>query len=162
MIKEIKESHFLIYSFLASVAAMLFALYYQYFENYPPCEFCNYQRVPYIFLILAIPTLVFIKKFKKYVLLSITFLFFISLVISSLHFGIEKGYWTMSTSCSNLSGEFDDIDSLRNFLSEVPITKCDEVIWSHLGISMAGYNMLFSLLNFLLSIFFQLRKKYER
>ena len=68
----------------------------------------------------------------------------------------------MSTSCSNLSGDFDNIDSLRNFLSEVPITKCDEVIWSHLGISMAGYNMLFSLLNFLLSIFFQLRKKYER
>ena len=162
MIREIKESHFLIYSFLASISAMLFALYYQYFENYPPCEFCNYQRVPYIFLIFIIPILGFVEKFKKYTLLIVILLFFISLIISSLHFGIEKGYWTISTSCSNLSGDFDNIDSLRNFLSEVPITKCDEVIWSHLGISMAGYNMLFSLLNFLLSIFFQLRKKYER
>ena len=158
---KIKEIHFLIYSFLASVFAMLFALYYQYFENYPPCEFCYYQRVPYIFLILIIPGLGFIKKFKKYVLLTVTFSFFLSLVISSLHFGIEKGYWIMSTSCSNLSKDFNDIDSLRNFLSNVPITKCDEVIWSYLGISMAGYNMLFSLLNFILSIFFYLRKKYE-
>ena len=159
MIKEIKESHFLIYSFLASISAILFALYYQYFENYPPCEFCNYQRVPYIFLILIIPILGLIKKYKKYTLLIITLLFFISLIISSLHFGIEKGYWTINTSCSNLSGDFNDIDSLRNFLSQVPITKCDEVIWSYFGISMAGYNMLFSLLNFLLSIFFCLRRK---
>ena len=159
MIGWIRKSHFLFYSFIASISAVTFALYYQYFENYPPCEFCIYQRIPYITLIFTIPIIVIIKKFKKSVLFIVSFLFFTSLVIASLHFGIEKGYWTLSTSCSNVSGEFDNIDSLRNFLSEVPITKCDEVIWSYLGISMAGYNMLFSLLNFLLSIFFQLGKK---
>ena len=162
MIKWIGKSHFLFYSFIASIFALMFALYYQYFENYPPCEFCIYQRVPYIILIFIIPIIGIIKKFKKNVLLIVSFLFFTSLVIASLHFGIEKGYWTMSTSCSNISGDFDNIDSLRNFLSEVPITKCDEVIWSYLGISMAGYNMLFSLLNFILSIFFIVRENYAK
>ena len=33
---------------LASAALLGAALYFQYFENLPPCELCIYQRIPYI------------------------------------------------------------------------------------------------------------------
>ena len=147
------------YSFFVSIAAITFAFYYQYIENYPPCEFCIYQRIPYFFLILFIPILIFLNKFKSNVLYIIPTVFLASLVVSVIHVGIEKGIFEFSSSCSSTGEQFNDVESLKKFLNEVPITKCNEVIWSYLGFSMAQYNSLFSFVNFAITIIILSNKK---
>jgi len=147
--------YFLTYSFFASSSAIIFALYYQYFENFQPCSFCIYQRIPYILIIFVFLTYLIFKRKKYFFENIILFLFFTSLIISTTHFGIEQGFWTFKTSCTNEIEDFDNIEQLRLSLMEVPIAKCDEILWSYKGISMAGYNVLFSLINVLLSIFYR-------
>lgn len=147
------------YSFFVSIFAITFAFYYQYIENYPPCEFCIYQRIPYFFLIFFIPLLFLANKYKTTFLYIIPTVFLFSLVIASVHVGIEKSFFEFSSSCSSTGEQFSDIESLRNFLDEAPITKCNEVIWSYLGFSMAQYNSLFSLMNFAITMFILLNKK---
>ena len=147
------------YSFFVSIIAITFAFYYQYIENYPPCEFCIYQRIPYFFLIFFIPLLLLVNKFKTSFMYIIPSAFFASLVIASVHVGIEKSFFEFSSSCSSTGEQFSDIESLRNFLDEAPITKCNEVIWSYLGFSMAQYNSLFSFINFAVTMFIILNKK---
>ena len=38
---------------------------------------------------------------------------------------------------------FEDIESLRQSLENTPIAKCDEIIFSVMGLSLANINLLF-------------------
>ena len=76
----------------------------------------------------------------------------ISLLLSVTHAGVELGWWQIKSSCSNNIKDFNDIEKLRSFLEDVPITKCDQIIWSYKGISMAGYNVIFSIVNLIILI----------
>ena len=147
------------YSFLVSLVAVTFALYYQYFENYPPCTFCIYQRIPYYFLLSFIPFVILINQLRNSFVFIIPLVFLTSLIISSIHVGIEQGFFEFSSSCSSTGEQFNNIESLRKFLDEAPITKCNEVIWSYLGFSMAQYNLLFSFFNFVITIAILLNRK---
>tara|TARA_B100000989_G_scaffold291905_1_gene267048 strand:- start:2941 stop:3444 length:504 start_codon:yes stop_codon:yes gene_type:complete len=150
------------YSFFVSIVAVTFAFYYQYIENYPPCEFCIYQRIPYFFLIIIIPILFVLNKVNTSILYIIPVIFLASLLVSLMHVGIEKGFLEFSSSCSSTGEKFNDVESLRNFLNEVPITKCNEIIWSYLGFSMAQYNSLFSFINFGITMFILIYKRFSK
>ena len=145
-----KNLYFISYSFLFSLTAILFALYYEYIENYPPCELCIYQRFPYYLIIVT--TLFFFVFKKNFNIVSslIILAVFISLLLSVTHAGVELGWWQIKSSCSNNIRDFNDIEKLRSFLEDVPITKCDQIIWSYKGISMAGYNVIFSIVNLII------------
>ena len=146
----LKNLYFIFYSFLFSLTAILFALYYEYIENYPPCELCIYQRFPYYLIIVT--TLFFFVFKKNFNIVSslIILAVFISLLLSVTHAGVELGWWQIKSSCSNNIRDFNDIEKLRSFLEDVPITKCDQIIWSYKGISMAGYNVTFSIVNLII------------
>ena len=147
-----KNLYFIFYSFLFSLTAILFALYYEYIENYPPCELCIYQRFPYYLIIVT--TLFFFVFKKNFNIVSslIILAVFISLLLSVTQAGVELGWWQIKSSCSNNIRDFNDIEKLRSFLEGVPITKCDQIIWSYKGISMAGYNVIFSIVNLIILI----------
>lgn len=133
-----------------SISALAFAYYFQYFENYPPCELCIYQRIPYYFSIILI-LIYFVIPIKDSIVLKLLFLAFISsFVVSGFHFGVENDLWEYKSACSSGKNNFDNINDLRSFLEEAPIIKCDEVILSFWGVSMATLNML---LSFLMSLF---------
>ena len=148
-----KNKQYYIFSFLFSLFAIIFALYYQYIENYLPCELCIYQRIPY-FIIILISSYAFLVNGNKNYMYFIGFLFLTSLVISITHFGVEQEFWQINSSCSNNTMDFENIDQLKAFLEDVPITKCNEITWSLFGISMAGYNVIYSIINILISIFY--------
>ena len=65
----------------------------------------------------------------------------------------------MNTSCASKINDFEDIEQLRSSLMSATITKCDEIIWSYKGISMAGYNMIFSFLNLVFLTFYSFKVK---
>ena len=58
--------------------------------------------------------------------------------------GVEQGWWEGTSGCGSISTT-DDLAALRAQIMNAPIVRCDEVAWSLFGISMAGYNVLYSL-----------------
>ena len=144
---------------LGSVLLLLGALAFQYLGDLPPCKLCYWQRYPHILAIIfgviysytSLGALVFIPAVAA----------FSSAGVGAYHFGIEKEFWSGPNTCS--SGNINNIstDDLIEQIMSAPITKCDEVLWSFLNISMAGWNTLFSALLGLLwvSLFFKFQKK---
>ena len=60
------------------------------------------------------------------------------------HTGVEFHFWPGPASCSG-SGTISDIGDLASGLDgSRPRVSCDQTGWSFLGVSMAGYNLLFS------------------
>jgi disulfide bond formation protein DsbB len=59
------------------------------------------------------------------------------------HAGAEYGWWTIDCQAEDISAL--SADSLLEGLSRAQnVVLCDEVVWSFLGLSMAGWNALFS------------------
>jgi disulfide bond formation protein DsbB len=64
----------------------------------------------------------------------------VSAGIGTLHVGVEQGWWPGPTTCvapdiANVSPE----ELLERILA-APVVRCDDVAWSFLGVSMAGWN----------------------
>ena len=70
---------------------------------------------------------------------------------SGRHAGMEYGFWHIDCQASDISGvtAADVFEAMSSALNVVP---CDEVAWSMLGISLAGYNFLFSVVMGLLTL----------
>ncbi len=67
------------------------------------------------------------------------------------HAGMEYGFWTIDCQAVDISNL--TVEDLDNFMGSAQnVVPCDEVPWSMLGISMAGYNFLFSVAMGLISL----------
>jgi disulfide bond formation protein DsbB len=62
------------------------------------------------------------------------------------HAGVEWGFWQGPTECTGPVLDFGKAGSLLDNLDKVKVIRCDEVQWRFLGLSLAGYNALISLL----------------
>jgi disulfide bond formation protein DsbB len=67
-------------------------------------------------------------------------------VLGSYHAGVEWKFWQGPTDCSGPIVDFGKAGGLLQQLDTVKVIRCDEVQWRFLGLSMAGYNVLISLL----------------
>lgn len=67
------------------------------------------------------------------------------------HAGMEYGFWTIDCQAIDVSGV--TLDSVMATLNAgANVVPCDEAAWTMLGVSMAGYNALFSAALCLISI----------
>jgi disulfide bond formation protein DsbB len=62
----------------------------------------------------------------------------VSGAIGVYHAGVEYGFWEGLTTCTASAASLEDI-------MKVPLIRCDQVQWSLFGISLAGFNAIFSL-----------------
>jgi disulfide bond formation protein DsbB len=62
------------------------------------------------------------------------------------HAGVEWQFWQGPTECSGPIGNFGSAASMLERLDAVKVIRCDEVQWRFLGLSLAGYSVLISLL----------------
>ena len=68
-----------------------------------------------------------------------------SAAIGAYHTGVERHWWPGPSTCT--SGSIANI-SAKDLLAQIqaaPVIKCDQVAWQMMGLSMASWNMLFSL-----------------
>jgi disulfide bond formation protein DsbB len=105
-----------------------------------PCEMCWWQRYAH-FAALAFALVAWLRPpgtiFVALAALGIA----ISGVIGGFHAGVEYGWWEGLTRCATTSlGSGDPLEAIMN----TPTVRCDEVQWSLVGISLAGWNFLFS------------------
>ena len=138
--------------FATSVFALGNAYTAQYAFDLEPCILCLYQRVPYVvtgvlgmgaFLLPAHQTA---WKARAVVLSSVVFL--IGAGIAFYHVGVEQHWWASVAACGAPSGggEPQTVDELRQLLMQAkPVKACHEVDWTLFGLSMATYNVAFSL-----------------
>ena len=68
--------------------------------------------------------------------------------------GVERGVVEYSSSCTSSVGNFESIEDLRMHLDSVPLTKCDEILFSVMGFSLANINTIISLSLVLFNIYF--------
>lgn len=117
------------------------ALVSQYGFGLYPCEMCHWQRWPH-YAAIAIALAAFaipIARGRAVFLALAAFAIATSGAIGVFHAGVEYGWWQGLTSCAAPgSGSLEDIFN-------APLTRCDVAPWTLLGISLAGFNALFSL-----------------
>ena len=152
MLEKIKKYYFLLV-LLISLIVIVGAYIIEYLYNFPPCKLCIYQRIPY-YLILIVCVISFFMKYKNIHFYSIFFLFFSSFLIAFYHSMVERGLVEYNSGCTSKVDNFESIEDLRNHLDGVAITKCDEIIFSVMGLSLANINSLISLSLVLLNIYF--------
>lgn len=109
-----------------------------------PCEMCYWQRWPHqAAIVLALLALLLNRNDKA--MRSLTWLAAIAIAISGLigifHAGVEYGLWEGLTTCSSTHVGPISLDEIM----AAPIIRCDVAQWRLFGISLAGFNAIFSL-----------------
>jgi disulfide bond formation protein DsbB len=66
--------------------------------------------------------------------------------LGAYHAGVEWKFWQGPTDCSGPVVNLGSAGNLLARLDTVKVVRCDEVQWRFLGLSLAGYNVLISLL----------------
>src|SRR3546814_925357 len=73
------------------------------------------------------------------------------------HAGVEIGVFEGITACTASISGGSSADLLANIMA-TPLIRCDQVQWSFLGISMAGWNALLSISSALVILWLSLRR----
>ena len=90
-------------------------------------------------------TLVFFRKKKEFLFVFII-LQIINFLIASFHSLVERGVVEYEMNCTSTGADIQTIEELRTFLEKVPITKCNEILFSIMGLSLANFNLIVSIL----------------
>ena len=124
------------------VALLGGALLSQYVGGLHPCEMCYWQRWPHAVAIL-VAGLAFLFRADSRTARLLVALAAIAIAVSGaigvFHAGVELKYWEGLTRCSTTGAM--SLDELM----KVPLVRCDQIQFSFLGISMAGWNAIVSL-----------------
>lgn len=128
--------------------ALLAAAYgSQYLGGLVPCEMCWWQRYAHFaalpFAVLAFSAAADTAKARTFTLLA-ALAIAVSGVIGVYHAGVELGIFEGLTACGSTASGGSTEELMKSILN-TPLVRCDQVQWSFLGISMAGWNAILSL-----------------
>ncbi len=104
-----------------------------------PCEMCWWQRYAH-FAALAFALAAWFRPAASILLWLAALAIAASAAIGLFHAGVEYGWWEGLTACSTATLSGDPLDAILN----TPVVRCDVAQWSVMGISLAGWNFLFS------------------
>jgi disulfide bond formation protein DsbB len=137
---------------LIALATLAGAWFFQLVLDIRPCPLCLEQRYAY-YLAIPLAVLVAIAAARDAPRgLVVTGLVVVALaalanaVLGGYHAGVEWTFWQGPTDCSGPVVDLGKAGSLLERLDTVKVIRCDEVQWRFLGLSLAGYNVLISLL----------------
>jgi disulfide bond formation protein DsbB len=125
--------------------------YFQYVLGYPPCPLCLDQRnafyvgVPLAALLWAGSMYGASRKvmIAGFAVIAVVMLW--NTGLSAYHAGVEWKFWPGPTDCSGPINNFGSAADLMKRLQNIRVVRCDEAAWRFLGISLAGYDVLVSL-----------------
>ncbi len=125
------------------------------FENFgglEPCPLCLRQReahwiaVAVSLLILVITWREAVPVWRDALMAGLAAAYVASTSIAFYHFGVEQKWWDAPASCAVNSADSLTLSNMLERLQHRAATSsCYDIPWSFLGLSMAGYNALFSL-----------------
>jgi disulfide bond formation protein DsbB len=154
-------------------AAALFALLAAYFSEYVlkllPCKLCYYQRYVYMVMLVLCIAGYFISKFQEWGVKIVLLCLLGGIGLAFTHVGVENEWFVLDLSCTgNMKGRASTIEEYKALIMEKDDVPCDVVREGNnfLGITMAGWNFIYSLLLFMISLalasVFMGKPKYEK
>jgi disulfide bond formation protein DsbB len=119
------------------------ALGFQFLGGLAPCPMCVWQRWPHVagvalagaFWLLGWRTLAGLGALAMLG----------NAGLGLFHVGVEQRWWEGPATCVSGSVQGLSTDELMAQILNAPVVRCDEIAWSWLGVSMAGWNALASL-----------------
>ena len=134
--------HLIVIATLGSAALLAGAFVFQAF-GYAPCHLCLLQRWPHAAAVLiGAAALALGWRFLPWLGAAAALA---TAGLGLYHTGVERHWWEGPTTCTSGSIAGVDPKDLLNQILAAPIVRCDEVAWQMLGLSMASWNMLASL-----------------
>jgi len=133
---------------LAGVGAGALAMAYiaQYGFGLEPCILCLYERIPYALVAILGFTAMRWPHLVRPMMAMAVAVFAFSAALAFYHVGVEQHWWASATGCTggNLPTTMTTADLLKS-LEAPPPKPCDAVDWTLFGVSMAGWNVVFSI-----------------
>lgn len=105
-----------------------------------PCEMCWWQRYAH-FAALPLALLGFALPRQAWPVALAALAIGLSGLIGGFHAGVEYHWWEGFTRCTSNVAPGGDV--LKAILA-APLIRCDQAQWTLFGISLAGFNFLFS------------------
>ncbi len=129
---------------LGSAGLLAGAFLFQHVGGLAPCPLCVWQRWPHAAAI-GLGLLIALMGPRRTLcgLGAMSMLFGSGLAL--YHTGVERGWWKGPETCSGGQGSGLSTDELLNQIMAAPVVRCTEVAWEMLGLSMASWNGLASL-----------------
>ena len=127
---------------LAVPAGLLAGAYIsQYGFGLYPCEMCWWQRYAH-FAALPFALLAFALPRARWPVALAVLGIAASALIGAYHAGVEYHWWDGLTACTSTAdlSSGNALDAILN----APMIRCDQAQWTLAGISLAGFNFLFS------------------
>jgi len=137
---------------VVAAATIAGAWFFQLVLDIAPCPMCLEQRYAY-YAIIPLAVLIAIAAARgaprAVLLLALALIVLAALgnaAFGAYHAGVEWKFWQGPTDCSGPVVDLGSAGTLLQRLDSVKVIRCDEVQWRFLGLSLAGYNVLISLL----------------
>ncbi|MDB5431675.1 MAG: disulfide bond formation protein [Caulobacter sp.] len=146
-------------AFLAAAAMLAVAHAFETFGHLAPCHLCLQQREVYW---VAMPLALAVMAQERFApglrgpsarwLLAAVFL--VSAGLAFFHAGVEWKWWPGPTTCTGGGAKVTaaDLAAMLNGTRAVTAPMCDKAAWVFLGLSMAGWNALASVILTALSV----------
>jgi disulfide bond formation protein DsbB len=144
---------------LGAVGAILLALGFEYIGGMKPCSLCLQQRWAYYAAIPALFVgLILLSSGKTtaggLLFLFVSIAFLVNAGLGTYHAGVEWGFWAGPETCSgsvptSASGSGSILDRLKG--NQTPIVRCDAAAGRFLGLSFPGWNVIASMLLWIIS-----------
>ncbi len=131
---------------LVPAALLAGALGSQHFGGLHPCEMCYWQRWPHLAAILLALAALSLRRTDaaRWLTVAAALAIMLSGAIGVFHAGVEYHWWEGLTRCSTTGIGGSHADILAEIMA-TPLVRCDQAQWTMWGVSLAGWNALFSL-----------------
>lgn len=135
--------HVVLLTLSATLAGLATVYIAQFGFDYKPCELCLFQRLPYwtSFILCLLTLRAGRQPYTPLLLVLLVLTWVTSAGLGFYHAGVEQHWWVYGGACSG-AGKALTAETLL----ATPIQRCDEISWTFLGLSMATWNVPFSLL----------------
>ena len=145
MTPALKPRHVILVILFVATATIAAAWAFQVIGGYAPCPLCLEQRWPY-YAVIPVAIILLLAGNRELLLRSgfllIALIMFAGAVLAVYHTGIEWRWWQGPQACSGGAGLTGTLPDLSN----LAVVRCDEAALRILGLSLAGWNAVISLL----------------
>lgn len=146
---------------LVGAGALATAFTAQFGFGLEPCELCLYQRVPFAIAIVLGAVGLWRPQDLTAVFSLAVAAFAVNSGIAVYHVGVEQHWWASAVGCGGKLVTQASVADLMASLNTKPAKSCDAVDWTMFGISMAGWNIVFSAGLALASLYVLRTRKWE-
>ena len=133
---------------IASAIVLGAALLSQYWGGLVPCELCLLQRWPWAAAITIALVALLVggsRPALPRVALVLAVVYAVGVAFAAYHVGVEQHWWAGPTACAAPASGAMTLEAMKQQILGTPAVLCDQVQWSLFGVSLAGWNLLASL-----------------